>query len=343
MKNRNRYWDCLDQAIDASYGGRADEALQWFDEALKADPSGAEAHNGRGEILWDAGRLEEALYAFEQAISVDAKFITAHLNRAELLIEDQGDYRRAMTLCDELLAGHRDLPRIERPVELELYYLKAKAYYYQGDLSGSLFLIRKALKVGGEVALYRMFEGQALFEAAEFQKARPVLERALVLDPDSAHAAYYLGLTLEHLGEGTAAVESFDLADSLDPDHYPRPTPVEEASFKRALRRALEDLPKSLREHLEELTLTIEQLPTLEVLSKGEVSPQTLGIFQGSPRREMNPEEGVTNQIILYQRNFEKVARDAEELEEQLKLVLKSETGQYLGLDDVALEGLGLL
>ena len=32
-----------------------------LDEALRVHPEGAEAHNGRGEILWDDGRIDEAL------------------------------------------------------------------------------------------------------------------------------------------------------------------------------------------------------------------------------------------------------------------------------------------
>ena len=36
MRNdKDRYWDCLDQAMEASHGGRTDEALAWLDEALK--------------------------------------------------------------------------------------------------------------------------------------------------------------------------------------------------------------------------------------------------------------------------------------------------------------------
>ena len=88
MKDKDRYWDCLDQAMEASHGGRTDEALAWLDEALRAHPEGAEAHNGRGEILWDEGKVEEAVHEFERALRADPKFITAHLNRAELLVED---------------------------------------------------------------------------------------------------------------------------------------------------------------------------------------------------------------------------------------------------------------
>ena len=39
--------------------------IETLDEALKAHPGGAEAHNGRGEILWDEGRIDEALFEFE--------------------------------------------------------------------------------------------------------------------------------------------------------------------------------------------------------------------------------------------------------------------------------------
>ena len=78
MKNNDRYWDCLDQAMEASHGGRTDEALAWLDEALRAHPEGAEAHNGRGEILWDEGRIDEALQEFEHALRADPKFVTAH-------------------------------------------------------------------------------------------------------------------------------------------------------------------------------------------------------------------------------------------------------------------------
>ena len=77
VKENDRYWDCLDQAMEASFGGRTDEALAWLDEALKAIPNGAEAHNGRGEILWEEGRLEEASYELELATIADSKFGTA--------------------------------------------------------------------------------------------------------------------------------------------------------------------------------------------------------------------------------------------------------------------------
>jgi tetratricopeptide (TPR) repeat protein len=129
MSEKDRYWDCLDQAMEASHGGHTEEALAWLDEALKARPGGAEAHNGRGEILWDEGKIHEALQELDLSTQADPKFLTAHLNRAELLIEEMGEYEQALEQCDRLLSGSPELARPDRGVEAEIYYLKAKALF----------------------------------------------------------------------------------------------------------------------------------------------------------------------------------------------------------------------
>ena len=179
MKNdKDRYWDCLDQAMEASHGGRTDEALAWLEEALKARPGGAEAHNGRGELLWDEGRVDESIYEFERAADADPKFAAAHLNRVELLIEEMGEFQHALDCCDELLAGQPDLPRPDRSFQAEVYYLKSKALFYLDDLEGAIFLVRRAIKAGAEQPVYRAFEGQILFElSAHTPQGRPTVLR----------------------------------------------------------------------------------------------------------------------------------------------------------------------
>ncbi|MCZ6822280.1 MAG: tetratricopeptide repeat protein, partial [Deltaproteobacteria bacterium] len=96
MQDPDRYWDCLDQAVEASGGGRVEEALEWLDEALRANPQGAEAHNGRGEIFWDNGRCDEALREFDRAVEAAPDFSPARLNRVELLIEEFQEHEDAL-------------------------------------------------------------------------------------------------------------------------------------------------------------------------------------------------------------------------------------------------------
>src|SRR5215510_1996485 len=216
MNDKDRYWDCLDRAMEASHGGRTDDALAWLDEALRAQPNGAEAHNGRGEILWDEGRIDEAGYQFELATQADPKFVTAHLNRVELLIEELGEHEQAIEYCDRLLAGRDPLPRPDRSTEAELLYLKSKALFYLDDLEGALFLVRRAAKVAPDVAVYRAFEGQILFELARFEEAHRVLEQAVLMDSESAHAVYHLALVLEWVGEDEEATRAYRRANALD-------------------------------------------------------------------------------------------------------------------------------
>ncbi len=344
MKNNERYWACLDQAMEASHGGRTDEALAWLDEALRAHPEGAEAHNGRGEILWDEGRVDEALHEFERAIDADPKFITGHLNRSELLVEDLSEFERAVALCDELLGGEPTLPRLDRGTEAEVHYLKAKAVFYLDDLEGALFLVRRALKTIGEVAIYRSFEGQILFELARFEDAKRALDLATALDPEAGHAAYHQALVLERLGADEEAAGCFERANALEPDRYPLPVEVDERLFRQAAGEALENLPRSIREYVQDVPVLVEDFPSDVLLGHESVSPQILGIYLGVPRTEAalteQPED--LTRVILFKRNLEKICRDQEDLIEQIQVTVRHEIGHHLGLSEEDLERLGL-
>ena len=344
MNDKDRYWDCLDLAMEASHGGRTDEALAWLDEALKARPGGAEAHNGRGEILWDEGRAEEALSQFELAMQADSNFLTAHLNRAELLIEEMGEFERAIQQCDRLLSGAEDTPSPDRPTEAEVYYLKSKALFYLEDLEGALFLVRRAIQTANEVPVYRAFEGQISFELGRFEEARRQLEHAVLLDPDSPHAVYHFALASERIGEDRDALRGFQQANALDPDHYPLPVPIDEADFDAAAAQALADLPRSIREYVEHVPLMVRDFPDDDLLEGERISPQILGIFIGVPRTEAEPSHQSTDfdRVFLFKKNLEKVCRTRAELIEQIQITVKHEIGHYLGLDEDDLERLGL-
>ncbi|MBW1686775.1 MAG: metallopeptidase family protein [Deltaproteobacteria bacterium] len=344
MKSNDRYWDCLDQAMEASHGGRTEEALAWLDEALRAHPEGAEAHNGRGEILWDEGKIDEALHEFERAIQADPKFVTAYLNRVELLVEDHSEFEQAVALCDELLSGRPELPRLDRGTEAEVHYLKAKAVFYLDDLEGALFLVRRALKTSGEIAIYRSFDGQILFELGRFEEAKRSLEAAVALDPEAGHAIYHLAQTLERLGDDDGASQVFARANALDPERYPLPAEIGEPQFRKAAAEALDNLPRSIREYVADVPVLVEDWPSRQLLAEENVSPQILGIYLGVPRTEAEasaqPQD--LTRVILFKKNLEKICRDGEDLIEQIQITVRHEIGHHLGLSEEDLERLGL-
>ncbi len=345
QSNRERYWDCLDQAMEASHRGRTDEVLAWLDEAIVAHPDGAEAHNSRGELLWDEGRIDEALHEFQRSLDADPKFVTAHLNRAELLIEDLGEFEQAVALCDALLSGRPEYPRLDRPTEAEVYYLKAKAVFYLDDLEGALFLVRRALKAsGGDVPVYRAFDGQILFELGRYQEAKRSLDVAVALDPESGHANYHLGLVLERLGAEEDAARAFGRANALDPDQYLLPVTIDEDVFREVAAEAFDNLPRSIREYVQDVPVLVEDWPTPELISSENISPQILGLYVGTPRTqlELSQQAPDLTRVILFKRNLEKMCRDRASLCEQIQITVRHEIGHHLGLSEEDLEGLGL-
>ncbi|MDP6980031.1 MAG: metallopeptidase family protein [Myxococcota bacterium] len=344
MRNdKDRYWDCLDQAMDASHRGRMDEALAWLDEALRAYPAGAEAHNGRGEILWDEGRIDEAAHEFERAAQADPKFVAAHLNRVELMIEELGAFESALRLCDDLLSGRPEFPRPETTVQAEIYYLKSKALFYVDDLDGAIFLVRRANKTAGMQPVYSAFEGQILFELGRYEEAQRVLEQTAMVDPDSAHVFYYLALVFERLDD-EAAAEAFARANALDPHHYPLPLEMTHDEFERAVEIALDNLPRSIREYIADVPVLVEDWPSREMITTERISPQILGLFVGSPRTEASPTAQAQDldRVMIFMKNHEKVCRDHEELIEQIQVTVRHEIGHYLGLDEEDMDRLGL-
>ena len=345
QQDSDRYWDCLDQAMEASSGGRVEEALEWLDEALRANPEGAEAHNGRGEILWDHGRSDDALHEFSRAASHDREYLPARLNQIEILIEDFGDHEQALDLADALLSE-----RLDPANEAETYYLKAKALFYLDDLEGALFLLRRAIKTNGDVGIYRGFEGQILFELARLDEAERALRRALALEPDCAHSLYHLGLLLEHRGRprrGRALLRPRRPARS-------RPPPAAGADGGRRVRarrpaRPWTSLPQNVRDYVAGCPILIEELPDLELVRQENLSPQVLGLFHGVPATEPGHAPGMgtaqrldVDRIVLFKRNLEKVAATREELVEQIQITVKHEIAHYLGLDEDEVERLGL-
>ncbi|MEX2206171.1 MAG: metallopeptidase family protein [Myxococcota bacterium] len=330
--------------MEASSNGQPDEALAWLDEALKANPEGAEAHNSRGELLWDCGRHEEALQEFELALEAEADYQPGQLNRIEIMIEEFQEYEEALDLADDLLQA-----ALEKPIEAEVYYLKAKALFYLDDLEGALFLLRRAIKIQGEVGIYRGFEGQVLFEIGQYAEARRSLERALALEHDCAHSTYHLALVMEHTGHIEAAEKLFAKAARLSPDLYPLPIRIGDAEFEAAAAQALKGLPEPIYKYTQNCPVIIEDLPSEELVKQEYVSPQVLGLFLGVPVTEAgaSPTLGTvqrsdTDRILLFKRNLERIAKDNADLVEQIQITVKHEIGHFLGMDEEEVERLGL-
>lgn len=74
--------------------GHAEEAVERFEQATRADSSYVEAWNNMGNVLAELGRAEEAVSAYRRALSLAPDYADAHFNLAETL-HQMGDRQAA--------------------------------------------------------------------------------------------------------------------------------------------------------------------------------------------------------------------------------------------------------
>jgi len=115
-------------------------------------------------------------------------------------------------------------------------------------------------------------------------------------------------------------------------------------AIQAAIDDAVENLPRSIREYIENVPLLVEDYPSAELVEQENISPQILGIFMGVPRTEAVSTEQVPDldRVVVYKRNLEKICRDRNELVEQIQITVRHEIGHYLGLEESDMERLGL-
>jgi predicted Zn-dependent protease with MMP-like domain len=122
------------------------------------------------------------------------------------------------------------------------------------------------------------------------------------------------------------------------------PIDLDDGAFAAALDAAVANLPRSIRERIEGVSLQIEDFPKLDLIRGERISPQTLGLFMGVPRTEaLETDQPLDlDRIMLFKKNLEKICQDEEDLIGQIQITLRHEVGHYLGLDEDDLERLGL-
>src|SRR3989338_5327048 len=93
--------------VELGKRGLNQEALTFFDKALKIDPRYASAWNNKGVALNNLGRYEEAITCYDKALGLDPKYTSAWNNKG-LALYNLGRYKEAIERYQEALKLNRD-------------------------------------------------------------------------------------------------------------------------------------------------------------------------------------------------------------------------------------------
>ena len=110
--------------------------------------------------------------------------------------------------------------------------------------------------------------------------------------------------------------------------------------FHRLVDDAIGSLPPDLLAYLDNVQVTVEEVPPADPLGEGE--ELLLGLYQGVPRTERDfgvPD--LPDRITLYRRPLETRARNKRDLAELVRETVVHEIAHHFGIDDDRLDELG--
>src|ERR1700686_2245061 len=99
------------------------------------------------------------------------------------------------------------------------------------------------------------------------------------------------------------------------------------AEFDALVERALQRIPKRFRRRMENVAVVVEREPS---------RPGLLGLYHGRPLTHRSVSDGfvMPDQITIYQGPHERMARNAEELEQMVADTVWHEIAHYFGMDE---------
>jgi predicted Zn-dependent protease with MMP-like domain len=119
---------------------------------------------------------------------------------------------------------------------------------------------------------------------------------------------------------------------------------VSRDEFEDLVSKALEELPKSFRDRLENIVVVVEDFPPREIMRElGLKSPLgLLGLYQGVPLKRRGTRYGnvLPDRIVIYQRPIEARVRTREELTIRIRRTVMHEIGHFFGLAESELRGI---
>ena len=120
---------------------------------------------------------------------------------------------------------------------------------------------------------------------------------------------------------------------------------VSRKEFDRIVVRAIRRIPEEIRDHLDNILISVQKRPSSELLDEmGIPADETLlGVFQGTPlaERSVMAPPLFPDTIFLFQDPLIEACASIEELEEEIEITVVHELAHFLGFSEEDLEKLG--
>jgi predicted Zn-dependent protease with MMP-like domain len=120
---------------------------------------------------------------------------------------------------------------------------------------------------------------------------------------------------------------------------------LNQKDFDRAVRRAIDRIPDEIREHLENVVITVRKHPSRQMLDELGMTPDDppLGLYQGASlmERSVFAPPLYPDTIFIFQDPLEQMCDTLEELEQEIEITVVHEIAHFIGIGEDRLAELG--
>jgi predicted Zn-dependent protease with MMP-like domain len=120
---------------------------------------------------------------------------------------------------------------------------------------------------------------------------------------------------------------------------------LNQKAFDRAVRRAIDRIPGEIRDHLENVVISVRKRPSRAMLAQMGVPPgeTLLGLYQGDSLmdRSFFSPPPFPDTIFIFQEPLEEMCDTIAQLEREIEITVVHEIAHFLGIEENRLEELG--
>jgi predicted Zn-dependent protease with MMP-like domain len=120
---------------------------------------------------------------------------------------------------------------------------------------------------------------------------------------------------------------------------------LNQKEFDRAVRRVIDRIPDEIREHLENVVITVRKHPSRQMLDELSMTADDppLGLYQGASlmERSVFAPPLYPDTIFIFQEPLERMCDTLEELEREIEITVVHEIAHFIGIGEDRLAELG--
>jgi predicted CXXCH cytochrome family protein len=185
-----------------------DQAIHWYEEALKLRADFRPALEQLGSALLSAGRVAQAIPILEKAVALPLPKTGVLTNLGGAYVT-QRNLDRARQVLEQALMLNPDLP--------EAHNFLGMASLYSRDWSGAEKHFRDAVAIQPDYAAAQFNLATTLAGTSRYSEAQFHFEKAIAAKPDYAEAHHHLGVLLAQNGSLRKAAAELQESVRLDP------------------------------------------------------------------------------------------------------------------------------